>query len=458
MWKLPFVLLLGLSLLLSACGDSTTDPDPWEGLPDWTEPTHGSSAAPNFDVVFPNDTVQRLDLVIDPSDWQDMLDDMEDNYGPFGQGGFPPPPTDDNPIWAPCSVFHDGIEWYHVGLRFKGNSSLISAWRAGVGKLALKLDFDEFEDTWTEIDDQRFHGFKQLSLSNGFEDPSLMREHLAAGILREAGIPVAHTVPCRIFIDHGEGPLYFGLYTLVEIVDDTVIETQFTDGGNLYKPEGTGASFLEGEFNDNDFDKKSNEDSSDWSDILAIFEALNSNSRLSDPATWREGLEAVFDVDAYLRWLAVNTAIQNWDSYGRKTHNFYLYNDPSNAQVSWIPWDHNETLQDGKEGGAIALDFSDVEDGWPLINFMGEDEVYWDRYLTLLDEVIHSAFAPARMIPIYQATHAMIEPYVTGDEGEEDGYTFLFSDADFTVELGFLEGRVQDRYDLAAELLADKGH
>jgi spore coat protein CotH len=285
-----------------------------------------------------------------------------------------------------------------------------------------------------------------------------MREHLAAGILREAGLPVAHTVPCRIYINYGDGSLYFGLYTLVEVVDDSVIDTQFTGGGNLYKPEGTGASFVAGTFNESDFDKKSNETTSDWSDILAIFAALHSDLRQSDPASWRAEMAGVIDIDGFIHWLAVNTAIQNWDSYGRMPHNFYLYNEPGNDIVSWIPWDHNETLQVGKQGGAIVLDLSDVAENWPLITFLAEDEIYWDRYLTLLDDTINGAFAPARMQPIYQATHALIEPYVTGDEGEQAGYTFLVQDADFMVELGFLETHVQERYDEAVELLAAEGY
>ena len=39
-------------------------------------------------------------------------------------------------------------------------------------KLPFKLDFDEFEDTYPEIDDQRFYGFKQLSFSSNCSDPS----------------------------------------------------------------------------------------------------------------------------------------------------------------------------------------------------------------------------------------------------------------------------------------------
>ena len=32
---------------------------------------------------------------------------------------------------------------------------------------------------------------------------------------------------CELYIDHGSGSQYFGVYTIVEEVDDTVLKTQF---------------------------------------------------------------------------------------------------------------------------------------------------------------------------------------------------------------------------------------
>ena len=46
----------------------------------------------------------------------------------------------------------------------------------------------------------------------------------------------------EVYIDYGEGAQYFGIFTAVEIVDDTLIESQFSDdSGNVYKPDGAGA-------------------------------------------------------------------------------------------------------------------------------------------------------------------------------------------------------------------------
>ena len=124
----------------------------------------------------------------------------------------------------------------------------------------------------------------------------------------------------------------------MEVVDDTVIEEQFeSDDGNCYKPEGPSASFAATGLNLADFDKKTNDDG-DWSDIEALYDILHSSQRTSDPQSWRTSLQNVFDVDIFLRWLAVNITIQNWDTYGRMTHNYYLYNNPKNSLLTWIPW------------------------------------------------------------------------------------------------------------------------
>ena len=71
-----------------------------------------------------------------------------------------------------------------------------------------------------------------------------------------------------MYVDHGDGPVYFGLYTLVEEVDDTVLDTQFSDeNGNLYKPDGDAASFAAGTYDEDEYVKKNNEDEADFYDV-----------------------------------------------------------------------------------------------------------------------------------------------------------------------------------------------
>ena len=213
-------------------------------LSDWTTETHSNDVDPDYDIVFPQDKVNRIDLVISSTNWNIMIDDMTNKYGSFGSGaGGLADDSDENPIYVPCSLFFNDIEWYQVGLRFKGNSSLKTTWGQGIWKLPLRLNVDRFEDEIPEINNQRFYGFKELSLSNCYDDESLIREKVVPEIFRDFGVPAPQTAFYRIYIDYGDGPIYFGLYTMVEIVDDTMVEDQFTeDDGNIYKPEGTGAS------------------------------------------------------------------------------------------------------------------------------------------------------------------------------------------------------------------------
>ena len=456
----PLALVSSL-LLLGACSDSNNSDDSTNSVDDstdtlvvtdadfetidWTETTHSNDADPNFNEVFDDTLVKRFDFVVTADRWQSMLDDMTATYGDFGQRGGPGLiDTEEDPIFVPADVYYNGTQWYRVGIRFKGNSSLQSSWSQGILKLSFKMDFDEFEDDYAQIDNQRFYGFKKFSLKNNYDDRSQLREKVAADVFAKAGLAVSHTAFYTLYVDHGNGPEYFGLYTLVEEVDGEVLDTQFAnDDGNLYKPEGFGASFADGSFAEEYFEKKTNEDEEDWSDVLALFAALHDETASTDPATWRANLESVFDVDGFLKYLAVNGIIQNWDTYGKMTQNYYLYNNPETSKLTWIPWDNNEALQEGKQGGAPALDFADIQvNSWPLIEKLYADEIYKARYDYYLLEVIGYAFETTTTRMLYDTYSALVEPYATT---EIAGYSFLNGANDFYSAVSELKAHASSR-------------
>ncbi|MBN1178663.1 MAG: CotH kinase family protein [Anaerolineae bacterium] len=495
-------------------GDDTATRDPEEDVErpaGWSEATHGQDAAANYDVVFPQDEVNRIDIVVDPADWQSLLDNMTELYGAAGtqsermpgqpreggapgqppegfvppeggapgqppegfvppEGGAPGQPpegrpggglpgggvggdSDVNPDYIPVTISFEGNTWTHVGLRFKGNSSLRSAWGNGIMKLPMRLDFDQFEDQFPETEDQRFYGFKQLSLSSGFNDASFLREKVAADVFRAAGVPAAQTAFYEVYVDYGEGPVYFGLYTMVEIVEDTLIETQFEDDdGNVYKPSGSGATFAAGLFNPASFDKQTNADEGDWSDVQALFDALHASTRTTDPAAWRSGLEAVFDVDGFLNWLAVNAVIQNWDTYGNMSHNYYLYHDPTTDLLTWIPWDNNEALSSRqRSAGVLSLSLDDVDAQWPLIRYLMDDPVYHAQYVAYVEAVSDGPFEPARMEATYRELAELIEPYALA---ENEGYSYFRSDEAFYTAIEELVDHAYSRAEAAEAYLA----
>lgn len=473
---------------------------PLTSVPDWTAETHGklkaTAIAANLPRVFRTDTVQRLDIVIENANWQLMKTDLEnllagsgggdrpDGSTPpdggvppdgvtFPDGGAPPDgsvPPDGvtfpgggggigggggldffngvDPVTVPCEIFYNGIEWYKVGIRFKGNSSLAGA----NGKAPMKLKFNEFEDQYPLISGQRFHGFKTLHLKSNYNDETAMHEALAADVFRKFGVPCSHVGFYQIYVDVGDGtgPQYFGLYSIVEDVEDTLIKTQFGDAdGNLYKPEGDAASFAAGTYDVDEFDLKTNDDDPSYADVKALYDALNATGTYAnDPAAWRAALEAVFDMPAFINWLAANTVLVNWDTYGVMSHNYYLYADATDGgRLTWIPWDNNEALVSNTR--AIQLSLSGVGASWPLIQYVAETPEYFAEYrsrvLAFAGDVFNSGTSGT--IDAYQALLA------ESIASERAGYTYS-SASRFASAVSTLKSHVDARYDAALSFAA----
>lgn len=453
MKKLYIILLI--TLLAISCRDhdyiaEKTDADNYDNdielydstqvdlanYPDWSEFTHGNSTEPQMEEVFPSNVeVKRIDLTISSYNWYMMWSDLSANYRYINSSG-----SDYTPVWKPCTVSYNGTDWYKVGVRFKGNSSLTAiAMSNSNEKASLKLDFDQYEDSYPALTNQRFYGFKQLNLNNNYNDNSLMREKVCSDLFRNFGLASAHTCFCALYIN-GD---YFGVYTIVEEVDDTVIDTQFNDGsGNLYKPDDDAGSFASGTYNTNEFYLKTNTASATYSDIKALYTAINASNRNTNPTAWRNTLESVFDVDTFLKWLAANTTIQNWDTYGNMAHNYYLYNNPDNGLLTWIPWDNNEALQ-ASSGEKSPLELSlIVTTSWPLIKYIIEQSEYDAQYEYYLQEFIDKVFVSATMSEIYSEYYTLLKSYAYA---EEKGRTFLSSSAAFDAAVTTLKTHASSR-------------
>ena len=455
--------LIGVLILvgLSACR-----PDPIDNVggsnPDWTEASHGN-VAPNYSMVFPQDQVNELEITIGADQWSAIRNNMKSLFGyDFGAGGMGGPPgafPTTEPDYVQTTVKFKGKTWQHVGFRLKGNSTLTSAWRSGIYKLPFRLDFDKFEDVQPSVKNQKFYGFKELSFSPGVKDNSLIREKLGSDIFRMAGIPSAQSAFYKVYIDFGAGMKYCGIYCGLELPDDKMIIQQLgEDAGNLYKPESKLATFVQTEF-----EKKNNELAGDFGDVSGLVKALQSTKRSSDVAAWRSGLEAVFNVDHFAKYLAINNSIVNWDTYGVMAHNYYLYNH-STKGLLWIPWDNNESFSKspgitGTTGGptgpgnAISLTMNEVGTGWPLINYIANDAVYFEKYKSHMRDFKNGIFTESTVGAMIDKYYDLITPFVVGTDGEQPKYTHLSSAAAFTAERSALKTHVSNRIALINQFL-----
>ncbi len=451
MKKHNLIIIAHLIIIFSACRKDDLMSENGEEIidltnyVDWTDATHGNSTTPNYDIVFNQNEVLRFDIKINSDDWSDMQSDLSSVLSSGGgrPGGMASITSD--PMWIPCSFKFNDMEWYHVGIRYKGNSSLRSTYQSGLKKFSFKLDFNEFDDDYPTIKNQRFYGFRQLNLKNNYDDASLMREKVGADLFRQFGLASSYTAFCAVYLDHGDGPQYYGVYTLVEEVDDTVIKDQFSNGsGNLYKPDGNAASFAQGTYNDSQMEKKTNEDLSDYSDVKTLYDIINSSERSSNTDTWKSDLNGIFNVNVFLKWLAANTVIQNWDTYGNMTHNYYLYNSPADGLLHWIPWDNNEAFQEGKQSGALNLSLNEVGNSWPLIRYLIDQPEYKLIYQNYLQQFIDEVFIPSEISSVYSNHYQLIKEFVYA---EEAGYSFIRSNSEFDQAVESLKYHVQSRND-----------
>lgn len=394
------------------------------GLEDWTLATHTDEVTIDYTVVFPQDEVNRIDIVLTASEYSSMQSDLASLAASSG-GGPGGTFADENPIYVACDFYFNGIQWYEVGVRYKGNSSLYSSYSSGNGKLPLRLKFDKFEDDYPEITDQRFYGFKDLSLASNYKDNSFMREKSASDLFRGFGVPAVQTSFYEVYVDQGNGtPVYYGLYTMDEVVFDTMLNSVFgSNTGNCYKPDGDGAKFSTSGFSLDDFEKKTNEDAEDWSDIQELYDVLHSSLRTSDETTWKSNLETVFDVQGFLKYLAVNNTIQNWDTYANMTHNYYLYHDPADGLIKWIAWDNNEAFNSNAgQSGPVSLGMSEVGTDWPLISFLIDVSSYEEAYNAYLKDFNENYYVPNDMDVIYHTLSSLI---YTNATSESSNYTNL---------------------------------
>jgi len=286
------------------------------------EPDAGPDAAVDpSDAVFDEDRVLEVSIQIDEDDW-DALRLQERHYlDVLGETCNVSPPV--SPFtYFPATVAVDGEVTHGVGVRKKGFFGSISD-----EKPSLKLKFDEYASG------QTFAGLTHLTLNNNLADPSQIKQCLGYRLFRQAGVAAPR---CNLAVVEVNGrPL--GTYSNVEPIKRTFIARHFaSDGGNLY--EGTLADFRPGWVDM--FERETNEDDPDRSDVEALVAALE-----VDDDALLETVGELVDLDRFYDYWAMEVILMHGDGYARNTNNFYIYNDPTTGRFSFVPWGIDVILQ-----------------------------------------------------------------------------------------------------------------
>ena len=283
------------------------------------------------DPWFALDHVLDIDIKMAPADWDRLRRQRPTNAGRHGGSDCRTQPFADAYSWFAADVTVDGRRYGEVGVRKRGFIGSLDTWKPS---FKIKIGFDKF------VEGQALGGvLRRINLNNSVQDDSLLSTCLAYHVFAAAGLPAPRCNYARVAVN-GED---LGLYVHVEDIERSLLERAFADaGGNLY--EGTFSDFRP-EFRGT-FEKETNGDAGDWSDVDAVVAALQDPS----PAGM-EALAAAVDLDRFLTFWAAEVLVGKRDGYVFNLNNFHLYREPGGRFV-FIPWGPDQTFMPG--GGSFG--------------------------------------------------------------------------------------------------------
>ena len=226
------------------------------------------------------------------------------------------------------SILIDGVMDDNVGIKYKGNSSYNVA--NVKNPMNIKLDYVN--------NGQSIDGYNVLKLSNGFRDPSFVREVLSYEMASEY-MPSPKATYAKVTVN---GTL-IGLYTCVQSIDDDFTNENFYERkGPFFKVDNTGIivpgcsgslGILEYYSDTNCYQRAYEmESTDDWTELGNFLDTLNNH--FTD-------VENVMDIDRTLWMMAFENLIVGLDGpINSIPHNFYLFKD-NNGRFSPLLWDMN---------------------------------------------------------------------------------------------------------------------
>ena len=366
-WHYTDTMRTGLFLLLSACSAASTAPGSDDAVTDDSGVEDVTGQNP-----YDRDHLMEVEIELSESDWETLRHQTRNLLDLIG-GESCIEETWESPYdWFIGTVTIDGQRMEMVEVRKKGLIGSQTSERP-----SLKLDFND------HIDDQAFMGLTRLTLNNGRQDGSRVVQCMGYWLYEDAGIPASRCSYAHVTVN-GED---LGVYANVEPVKDPLLERHFgSSDGALF--EGTLSDFRDGWTGS--FDDKA--DDGDFAPVEAVAAALESD----DPVT---AVGELIDLEAWHRAWAMEVLIGHWDSYSGNTNNFYVYVDPADGKMRFIPWGIDAILQGVEPFGEGAPTTIVAEAALPSA-LAASDEAradYYDALDALLAEVWDEDVLEARL-------------------------------------------------------------
>ena len=273
----------------------------------------------------------------------------------------------------------------NIGFRLRGNTSRFSK------KKSFKISFNTF------LPGRRYQGVKKLNLNGQHNDPTMVREKFFYQLWNKAGMPARRTVFVKLYVNNR----YMGLYTALEEMDkDWLQRTMGNNAGNLYKCTYPADLVYLGPDQDaykavqtsavtggRAYSLETNEAEDDYAGLVQLC------ARLKDPVTasFPQNIEAILDVDVFLKALALEISCGHWDDYAFNKNNYFLYQNPGTGRFHFISYDADNTF--GVDWSGINWStrtlskWINPSQSRPLVTKILSYQPYYQRFLQITDSI-----------------------------------------------------------------------
>ena len=310
------------------------------------------------------------------------------------------------------SIIIDGEVDQNVGIKYKGNSS----YNINNGKNPMNIRLDYINNG------QSIDGYNVLKLSNGFKDPTFVREMLSYKIAQEF-MPAPKATYANVSVNG----VLVGLYVCVQSVDDDFTNENFYERkGPFFKAENTGINipncsgplrvwdhYLDTLCYQRAYEMQS---SNDWTKLSHFLDTVNNHFT---------HIENVLDIDRTLWMMAFENLLVCLDGpINSIPHNFYLFQD-NNGRFSPIMWDMNQSFGTFTNGLPTPVNNQDLQqldifhgasNNLNIMNMkMFSVDQYKRMYVAHMKTIINDYFINGQYISIISDLQQLIDSYVSTD-------------------------------------------
>jgi len=347
-----------------------------------------------YSTLFDQNIIHTVDIKMPSNDWSSFLASAQKEE------------------WHPCDVVIDGEELKNVGIRTKGNSSLMMVQN---GKYSFRFKLDKY-DKYTN-----YHGLTEFCINNMYSDNSCMRDVLCYNAMYAIDGVAPLSAHSDVLLN---GKLY-SFYMIAEQPGTTLAERYAIDddsnlykaterseqGGGLFGGDGDSYSTFTQKMPVSNLDLKFGDD-----EQLKHLEELKTAINQVSTSNYKF-IEDIMDVPSFLKGFAVNSVMCNYDSYnGSLAHNYYLMY--TGGKHYFVGWDYNLCLGNFTDGASAVN--SDIKtslyqatvDKRPFAKLLQIPE-YYNMYVGYVNDIMKLYNDPERYVANYAdriRSHVQADP------------------------------------------------